>query len=418
MPRSAPDVLLPLLALPFLAVRAHAGEEPPQTVEERLAALEEDNRRMRAELDALAGDFAGLDLREVLPVLPEQGYNGLGLAASKVYGGQGLSIGGYGEGVYTNQAGSGDQFDLLRAVLYFGYKFNDEWVFNSEIEIEHADEVFVEFAYVDRLIDEAVNARIGLVLIPMGFLSELHEPTTYLAVNRPETERRILPSTWRENGIGVYGDAGPVSYRAYVVNGFDATGFDASGLRGGRQKGSQALADDLAFVTRVDWTETPGLLAGGSFYYGGAGQDQAGLGSTPVMIHDLHADWKWRGLWLRGLYAHAEIDDVTALNNALGFVGNQSVGEELEGKYVEAGYDVLSALAPGSRQSLYPFVRFEWIDTQAEVPSGFASDPANDDDITTFGLHYKPISNLVFKLDYDDFDRGTDRWNLSFGYVF
>ena len=64
------------------------------------------------------------------------------------------------------------------------------------------------------------------------------------------TERRIIPTTWRENGVGVLGSVGPFAYRAYLLNGLDATGFSPEGLRGGRQKGSRALASDFGFAGR------------------------------------------------------------------------------------------------------------------------------------------------------------------------
>ena len=39
-------------------------------------------------------------------------------------------------------------------------------------------------------------------------------------------------------------------------------------MRGGRQKGSQAKADDLAAVLRLDWNGVDGLWLGGSVYLG------------------------------------------------------------------------------------------------------------------------------------------------------
>ena len=114
----------------------------------------------------------------------------------------------------------------------------------------------------------------------------------------------------------------------------------------------------------------------------------------------------------------ATVDDVTQLNAALGAVGNQSVGEELEGAYVELGYDLLSALAPESEASLSPYVRFETIDTQAKVPAGFTSDPLNDEQIATLGLNFQPIPQIAIKLDYQDWDHATDRWSFQIGYVF
>ena len=115
------------------------------------------------------------------------------------------------------------QFDYLRAILYAGYRFNDKFIFNSEIEVEHAKEIFVEFAYVDYLAHENFGVRAGMLLVPMGLVNEFHEPTVFMGAERPVTEQSIIPSTWRENGAGVYGSAGGiVSYRAYVVNGFTA----------------------------------------------------------------------------------------------------------------------------------------------------------------------------------------------------
>jgi len=182
----------------------------------------------------------------VLPA-PGKALHGFGPAASKVYGlDGGLALGGYGEALFSARSGpANDELDLLRLVLYVGYRFDEHWVFNSEIEYEHGgEEVGVEFATLDFLWRPELNLRAGMVLVPMGFVNELHEPPTFLAAQRGELERRLLPTTWRENGIGVFGDAGPVSYRGYLINGFDAAGFSDQGLRGGRQGGSEASAED------------------------------------------------------------------------------------------------------------------------------------------------------------------------------
>jgi hypothetical protein len=411
------------LALPArvaLAALALAAVARAQDLQQRVDALERKNAELETRLSALADEQEGLALGSLVPPVGAS-IHGLGPAASKVYASEGgLALGGYAEALYERRNGDAtDELDFLRTVLYVGYRFDEHWVFNSELEFEHAgEEVGVEFATLDYLWSDALNFRGGLVLIPMGFVNELHEPPTFLAARRPETERRILPSTWRENGVGVFGDAGGFGYRAFVVNGFDASGFDATGLRGGRQNGSEALAEDLAVVARLDWTETPGFVAGGSLYFGDAGQDQAGFPGADTAIAELHAEWRARGLWLRGLVARAEVDDVAELNAANGLAGADSIGEELEGQYVEAGYDVLAAIAPGSTQALSPYVRYEAVDTQAEVPAGFAADPANDFDVLTAGVNWRPRSNLVFKLEYQDFDQAEDGWNLAMGFSF
>jgi hypothetical protein len=426
-----------------------------QSGDERIKELERQVAELRAEVEALksgtatqdAGRLAELERRiEVLAaelerlrigeaaVAAEAGEHGLGPAASKIYRSQqGLSVGGYGELLYQNfdsarddgaASGRSDQFDLLRGVLYFGYKWNDRWLLNTEIEYEHAgSEVAVEFAYVDYLWRPQANLRAGLLLLPVGFINELHEPTVFLGANRPDVERLILPTTWRENGFGLFGDLGPFTYRTYVVNGFRAAGFTAGGLRGGRQSGHQARAEDLAWVGRLDFTGVPGLLVGGSAYVGDSGQDLAAGGrqvDVGTTIFEGHVEWRWRGLEVRALGVQAGLDDVAGLNAALGLTGAQSVGEKLAGHYVQAGYDVLAGR--GGEQALIPYARWERYDTQEEVPAGFRANPANDVESLTLGVAYKPFDQVVFKADHQNYDNragtGVDQFNVLLGFIF
>ncbi|MEP6802325.1 MAG: hypothetical protein ABJC07_10330 [Acidobacteriota bacterium] len=371
--------------------------------------------------------------------------SGLGLAASRVYrSGQGVSIGGYGEALYQNFAERrddgtasrlSDRVDLLRAVFYFGYKFDDRFLFNSEIEYEHATtgegaeekgEVSVEFAYLDYLFgkNRSLGVRAGLVLIPMGFVNELHEPPVFLGANRPEVEQRILPSTWSELGVGVFGQAGPLAYRAYVVNGLDAAGFSArEAIRGGRQAGSSALAENSAVTARVDYVGLPGVVAGASGYAGGSGQGREVEGRRlrgRVCLFDLHAEWRWRGVQARALYARGTIGDAARVNALSGLTGAGSVPEVFSGAYAEAGYDVL--FPRGGDAALLPFLRYERLRSQQRVPAGFSADAANDLRLWTIGLQFRPIPQIVVKADYQDFnDRArsaTDRWNVALGWLF
>jgi len=400
--------------------------------EDRLSEIE---RR----LEILAEEMEDIKVGEAaVRVSRDQTVSGLGPAASKVYQkDSGVSVGGYGEALLEffddsrddgSESGAVDRFDFLRAVVYFGYKFSDRWIFNSEIEFEHAStseggSASVEFAYLDYLYRDAVNLRTGLVLVPMGWLNELHEPTVYLGAVRPRTENRIIPTTWRENGIGAYGGFGGFDYRTYVINGLDASGFSAKGLRSGRQKGAKAKAEDFAWVGRLDFTGVPGLTAGVAGYFGNSGQDLEDDNGDSIAVGtsilDLHVEYRYRGLEMRGLWARAELDDVARLNEALGYEGNQSVGETLEGGYLQAGYDVL---AGRGRSSLTPYLRWEQINTQQNVPDGWSANPANDEQLMTLGLAYQPIEQLIFKAEYQNIDNeagtGVDQFNLSMGYIF
>lgn len=412
--------------------RAPTAPMAPAPPGDRVAELE---RR----IEVLAEEIEQLTLGEAAAVADRSEY-GLGPAASKVYRtGQGLSIGGYGELLYEDfssrrddgpRSGRTDRADFLRGVVYFGYKWNDRWLLNSEIEYEHAStgeggEVSVEFVYVDYLWRPALGFRAGLLLLPVGFVNELHEPVVFLGARRPTVENALLPTTWRENGAGVFGQSGALTYRAYLVNGLDASGFTAAGLRAGRQKGGQAKAEDFALVGRLDWSGVPGLLLGGSAYLGDSGQGLRTPAGRDVdartTLLEAHLEWRWQGLELRALGARGALDDVTALNAALGLTGERSVGEELEGWYLQLGYDLFTRWGWGE-QSLVPYVRLEALDTQKEVPAGFRRNLANDTENLTLGVAWKPIDSIVLKLDHQDFDNeagtGIDQFNVLLGYVF
>jgi uncharacterized small protein (DUF1192 family) len=444
---SSPWKCLVLMVL-FLLPMAAFGQD------DRVDQLQKELDKLKAEIAAMknegSGDSKTEELERRLDVLAQEierlkigeaatsadtSEHGLGPAASKIYRGErGVSIGGYGEFRYQDFEGGESELDLLRAVLYFGYKFNDNFVFNSEIEYEHAgEEIAVEFAYLDYLWRPEANIRAGLLLLPMGFLNELHEPTTFLGANRPETERRIIPSTWSENGLGLFGEAGPFSYRTYVVAGLNATGFEAEGLREGRQEGIESNAEELAWTGRLDFTGIPGLLIGGSAYVGNSGSGSEGEEEEELALFDDrpevevgtriiegHVEWKWRGLELRALAVQADLDDVGELNHELGLFGGESVGERLKGQYVQAGYDLLAGR--GGERALIPYARWETFNTQDKVPAGFVADPVNDVEITTLGIAFKPIDQIVIKADHQKIDNeafeGTNQFNVLLGWIF
>ena len=214
-------------------------------------------------MDILTDEVAQLKENLFLPERAElKSFYGLGPAASKVYQvKRGLSLGGYGEGHFSKMLpdteGNQDRADALRFVLYTGYKFSDRIILNTELEVEHATteatvtssggEVSLEFGYLDFLGWKYLNARAGLVLMPLGFLNEIHEPVTYFGNFRPEVERVIIPTTWSDLGTGIFGQLWhpDLQYRTYITTSLNAEGFEPSGIREGRQKGNEALAEDL-----------------------------------------------------------------------------------------------------------------------------------------------------------------------------
>ena len=375
-------------------------------------------------------------------VIPEEAQYksayGMGPAASKVYGaGKGLSIGGYGEGNYSAKVGdkgsSNDSANMERMVLYAGYKFTDKILFNSELEFERGTtgegseskgEVSVEFASLDFFMDTRANARAGLVLMPMGLVNRTHEPLFYFGNHRPEVEQRIIPSTWREMGAGLFGSITPsLSYTAYVVNGLDASAFTSDGIREGRGNGSNAKAENFGYVARVDYDPAvlPGVTVGGSAYVGNSGQNQVFAGKKAnafTQLYETHVQWKYRSLEFRTLGSWGFIDDAAILSAANG----TTIGSQNYGWYSEVGYDILPLLWENTPQYLAPFVRYERLNTMSKVPNGYTIDLSKDWEIFQVGLQYKPIPNVVIKADYRNYvaKQGLlpDDFNLGFGFIF
>jgi thiamine biosynthesis lipoprotein ApbE len=426
-----------LPAPPRAAGAPDAGTATPSSAtEERLSELER-----RVEVLSLALEAQRATTATPAPRVTPQG---AAPAASKVYEVQsGLSIGGYGETIFVDYAQrlqngayvpQNNLTDTLRAVLYVGYKFTDWLVFNSEAEWEHSGfsdehregEAIVEFAYLDFLLSHAVNIRAGQLLLPVGFINELHEPPIFLGALRPrlEQENGIIPTTWHENGFGLLGELpGSLTYKLYLVNGLNADGFNADGsgsIGGGRQDGHQAIANKPAVTGRLDFRPVPGALLGGGFYAGDSTQTK-GEPALWTTLFELHGEYRARGLQLRAIYAQLRngAPGVAAFGPSSKVLG---VGTKQLGGYLEVGYDVFSLLRGDTHQSLIPFARYENVDTQALVVAGAGASGANHQQIVELGANYKPIPQVAIKADYDVVmnaaSTGRNQLNLALSYLF
>jgi hypothetical protein len=466
------------LFLALLVTSACWSDSPDQSTSDKIKELQQRIEQLEKEIAAKSGTVTQAELDELkrqVAILAEEVEKlrsgetteplsesdrralGLGPSASTVYTKkQGVSLAGYGEMLYENFAGedqSGvdsereDQIDFLRGVIYFGYRFNDRFLFNSEIEFEHANtadggEAGIEFAFVDFRAADPITIRGGMVLIPMGLINEFHEPNVFLGARRPLTETRIIPTTWRENGAGIVGRKGIFDYRAYLTNGFNSAGFTDDGLAGGKQEGALAKIRTPSFVGRVDVTPTEGLYLGASVFGGQSGfftstggeeeesriavaQDELPVAPQDLnigtFISEFHGAYRYRGIDLRGLYAYASLNHVEELNLVLGLEGDESVGKTMDGGYIQAGYNLLANRSQ-TKAALIPYFRYEAINTQRTVPAGFSKNGDTAIDLTTFGVQYEPIPGVVLKTDYqiihNDAKTGVNQWNIDLGYSF
>lgn len=357
---------------------------------------------------------------------------------------QGATLGGYGELHYndiTYNANGGQtsgRFDFHRFILYAGYNFNDQLTFRSELELEHTlleaedgravgGEVALEQAYVDYRFQREVGMRAGLMLVPVGIVNPTHEPPTFNGVERPNVEKYLIPSTWRESGIGFYGSTrSGFSYQAYLMAGLKPNGIAGSGgIRGARQNGFESPTANLAITGRLDYQAGLNLNLGISYFYSSMGheieeghaEELAALEGVNFNLVEGHVRYSKNRFEARGLLVYSGISEVEGLNNAFG----NEAGKSQLGGYVELAYDMLPFFDPATEQRLFAFGRYESYDTQFTTDK-IVDNPENNRNEYTFGLTWKPDSQVAFKADYQLLKsagiKDIQQLNLGVGYNF
>ena len=323
--------------------------------------------------------------------------------------GKAVTVGAYSEVTYNQPEGDNGELDVQRLVLLFGYKFDDKTQFVTELELEHTTEIFVEQAFINHSVGNNVSLRGGLMLVPMGIINEYHEPTTFNGVERPGVDNAIVPTTWREIGVGVTGrfPEASIGYQAYIFNGFKSTADDegtvtgflkgSNGLRGGRQKAIKSTVDSPTFSTKVEYYGLPGLRLGLSGYFGKtqAADDIEDLDGANIGISMVGFDARYakKRFTARGQFIYAGLSDTADYNNLTG----QTLGSNLLGYYAEVSYNLLPRT---KQQRLFAFTRYENYDTHASTDGALTRNGAyNRRDITS-GLSYHIAPGVVLKGDY------------------
>lgn len=418
-------------ALAVFGTTGVSAAEP--TLEEKFQILQNELDALKAQMAQMAKPASGSAASHGgNPATPD----GVASASTTSNLGPATTIGGYGELNYNryNNNGKNSEADLRRFVLFFGHRFNDNLRFVSELELEHgvtsrddAGEVEIEQAYLDYRFNDVVNVKAGLFLIPLGILNETHEPPTYYGVERNEVETRILPTTWREGGIGVYGEVAPgLRYDVGITTGFNSGKFDdpSTGIRSAHQELTMSRAHDLSIYAALNYRGVPGLLVGGGIFSGNTGQNGfTDRGTTPqqpllagvnarLTLWDVHAKYNVGKLDLQGLYAKGSLGDAEIVSNATGFVAPKA----FYGWYGQAAYHVWQR----GDYDLAPFVRYEKYNTQQKVADGFTADPLNDEQVITAGFNFRLHPQVVVKADVQKYkaDSSKDRVNLGLGYMF
>ena len=316
---------------------------------------------------------------------------------------------------------SRNSFGQQRLVPFIFADITDRVKFATEIEIERGGTnspqgdgtIQVEFAQLDYLIDERINLRGGILLMPVGKFNLLHDSPLNDLVDRPMVSRLIIPSTWFEAGAGIYGTFYPsalskIDYELYAVNGMTQTAGAVTdlGIRGARGSVSRDRDDSKAIVGRLAFSPMLGIEIAGSGYHGQYKPSTATVGSGNIDIFAV--DWTLqRGPFeLIGEVAWTRISN----NNATGVAGNAIGPAGMFGYYVQGNYhfmpEILKRLAPSHFSDASTFtatVRWEQIDTDTDNRTvGGANTLGNrrELDRLTVGLNFRPVEDMVFKINW------------------
>ena len=418
------------VALAWLATPARAADTTAE-LEARVTRLESELGQLKAQLAELHAAAPAPRAAEVPAPRPVEGAIGAEASTDR----PSLTWFGYGELNYTRPTDDPGQAraDLGRFVIGAGYRFDERTRLLSEIEIEHAvssasdpGEVEIEQAYIEHELGSDVRARAGLLLIPSGLLNENHEPTRYYGVFRNSIETAIIPTTWREGGVGLQGlMRSGLRWDVGVTTGFDLSRWDAassdgtdSPLRSIHQELALARAAQLSVYLAANYTGVSGLRIGASLFTGGASQRQPGLPASRVTLWEGHARWQ-PGAWdFSALYARGHISNTAAFNLTLS--GNPTlVPETFFGGYLEAAWRA----RVGRDWPLIPFLRVERFNTgsaYAYLGPGLTPAARRDQTAYTGGVQIEFAPGVILKTNYVDFTdgRSLDRFELGLGYEF
>lgn len=418
-------------------------------------------------------NFLVLSLFVATPLMAQETISGQSAAeqSAEIYanGYDKFRFGGYGEALvnfmdyginrYTRPEGNEkthrNSISIPRFVLAFDYKFNSKWILGAEIEfeaggtgsayelentengeyeteVEKGGEVALEQFHITRLIHPAFNVRAGHLIVPVGLTNEHHEPINFFGTSRPEGETTILPSTWHENGIEVFGTLGKkysrFNYQLQIVTGLNANGFDrntwvASGKQGIFETDNFTSP---AYVARLNYIGVPGLKLGGSFYYchnTGANSDKTAtyksIGDIPLRIYTADVQYKNKYLTARANMVYGNLGNTVELSNANGKLSGLSpysrvtpIAKKAVSYGGEVGFNLRSLCRDNTRVPvIYPFVRYEYYNPQEEVLSPHTAELRNKVSMWTAGANWYALPNLVVKADYTTRRIGGGKYN-------
>ena len=151
----------------------------------------------------------------------------------------------------------------------------------------------------------------------------------------------------------------------------------------------------MLYNGRIAYTGVPGLRVGGSFSKTKALRSEEGTQPIGVTLIETHAKYDANGIMAIAEWGNINYTDHSAKSST--------------GYYMDLGYDIGRLL--NLEGKLYPWFRI----TDINAGKGHESENEKHYKKTMFGLTYKPINQIAFKLDYATktyTDKSKDKVNL------
>jgi len=362
-------------------------------------------------------------------------------------------------GRMTGSHNSSNAVSIPRFVIAGDYKFSKRWTLGAEIEFEaggvgvatemensenneyeveyeKGGEVALEQMHITYHAFDALNIRVGHMIVPVGLTNAHHEPILFFGTQRPESETIILPSTWHETGLQLFGNAGKgfgkIDYSAMVVTGLSADGF---GRDNWIARGKQGLFEkdcftSPAYVGRLDYSGVPGLRVGLSYYYCRDAASNAdkpykytttrdGRFRVPVQLLTADAQYKnklvtaranviWGKVGNSTLVSKVSLSNKSPLYHSIG-TGMRNTAKNALAYGAEVGVNMRTLTGKKKCPVLYPFARYEYYNPQQKGESTQTMDSRLQVSKWVGGVNWFALPNLVVKADYSTRRIGTQR---------
>ncbi len=252
--------------------------------------------------------------------------------------------------------------------------------------------------------------------LPVGGLNNAHEPLNFFTVYRPEGEYTILPSTWHDTGISLWGRTDHWRYEAMVIAGLDAYMFNTENFvkYGAGSPFEFKAANQLGFAGRIDNYSIEHLRLSLSGFYGRAFNNTypyevipessryyGVVGRTAIGAFDFA--YKSRRFIARGNADYGYVGDAATIsymkrnrsaNNAP--YKKSAVGKGACAFGCEAGYDILPERTNGQ---LFLFGRYEYYNSYIPAAGQEAAEWTAKHRIAV-GLNYYPVPQIAVKAEY------------------